>query len=146
MQITPSPTQPAIKRNRLILLALWFLFYASLTLISPPLLDDADSVHAEVSREMLLRHDYVTLYANGIRYLEKAPLPYWLNAASYALLGVNESATRLPLSLFVLALLCALYELGREMFNPEAGLYSALIVATAFGPWVFTRFLIPDII
>jgi hypothetical protein len=46
------------------------LFYSTVALITPPLLDDADSVHAEVSREMLLRHDLVTLYANGIRYLK----------------------------------------------------------------------------
>ncbi len=36
---------------------------------------------------MLLRHDFVTLYANGIRYLEKAPLLYWSMAASMRLFG-----------------------------------------------------------
>ncbi|HTF68384.1 MAG TPA: hypothetical protein VK638_37470, partial [Edaphobacter sp.] len=64
-------------RNRLVLLLLWFFFYSSFQLLAPPLLDDADSVHAEVAREMLVRHDWTTLYANGIRYLEKAPLLYW---------------------------------------------------------------------
>src|ERR1700691_454006 len=68
--------------HTLAMLVLWAAFYASFTLFTPPLLDDADSVHAEVAREMLLRHDYVTLYANGIRYLEKAPLLYWSMAAS----------------------------------------------------------------
>ncbi|HZQ43149.1 MAG TPA: phospholipid carrier-dependent glycosyltransferase [Acidobacteriaceae bacterium] len=63
------------------IVVLWAAFYASFALVRPPLLDDADSVHAEVAREMLLRHDYVTLYANGIRYLEKAPLLYWSMAA-----------------------------------------------------------------
>src|SRR5271170_116258 len=101
---TLSADQPAIKRTRLILIVLWFLFYASLTLITPPLLDDADSVHAEVSREMLLRHDWVTLYANGIRYLEKAPLLYWSMAASFKLFGVHTAAARLPLALTDLAL------------------------------------------
>ena len=71
------------QRSRRILLTigiLWALLYGSFTLLRPPLLDDADSVHAEVAREMVARHDWVTLYANGIRYLEKAPLPYWLVA------------------------------------------------------------------
>ena len=54
----------------LLLAALWIAFYARFALVRPALLDDADSVHAEVAREMLLRHDWVTLYANGIRYLE----------------------------------------------------------------------------
>src|ERR1700750_1052505 len=74
------PTRP--RATLLAILILWLGFYASFTLFTPPLLDDADSVHAEVAREILLRHDYVTLYANGIRYLEKAPLLYWSMAAS----------------------------------------------------------------
>src|ERR1700759_4490663 len=105
MQTThPSAMLPKA-RNRLILLVLWLFFYASLTLFVPPLLDDADSVHAEVAREMLLRHDWVTLYANGIRYLEKAPLLYWSMAASMQvsrLLGHGSAnclavAARIPL-------------------------------------------------
>src|ERR1700742_1157836 len=88
-----------------VVLALWVSFYCSFTLFVPPLLDDADSVHAEVAREMLLRHDPVTLYANGIRYLEKAPLLYWSMAAglkAFGALGLtgpvaSTVAVRLPL-------------------------------------------------
>ena len=43
---------------------------------------------------MLLRHDYVTLYANGIRYLEKAPLFYWLMALAMKLFGATTSASQ----------------------------------------------------
>jgi 4-amino-4-deoxy-L-arabinose transferase-like glycosyltransferase len=45
---------------------------------------------------MLLSGDYVTLHVNGVRYLEKPPLMYWLVAFSYRMFGVNEFATRLP--------------------------------------------------
>ena len=106
----PPSTAPQIRipkrplANTLLLLALWIVFYASFTLFRPALLDDADSVHAEVAREMLLRHDWVTLYANGIRYLEKAPLLYWSMAASFKLFGVSAAAARIPLALTVLAL------------------------------------------
>ncbi len=48
------------------------------SLFAPALLDDADSTHAEAAREMFVTGDYVTLHVNGVRYLEKAPLPYWL--------------------------------------------------------------------
>src|SRR6202789_3307157 len=99
------PSAPNRPRSTLLtLLLLWIAFYASFTLFTPPLLDDADSVHAEVAREMLLRHDYVTLYANGIRYLEKAPLLYWSIAASFRLFGVSTAAARIPLALTILAL------------------------------------------
>src|SRR5258707_14563835 len=97
MDTTPL-TQPAIKQNRLILIALWFFFYSSLALFTPPLLDDADSVHAEVARAMLLRHYSVTLYANAIRYLENAPLLYWAIAASFKLFDIHTDTARLPLA------------------------------------------------
>src|SRR5437764_14181566 len=66
------------------------------SLFSPPLLDDADSSHAEAAREMYVSADYVTLHINGVRYLEKATLPYWLVAGSYQLFGLNEFANPLP--------------------------------------------------
>jgi 4-amino-4-deoxy-L-arabinose transferase-like glycosyltransferase len=65
-------------------------------LFRPSLFDDADSSHAEAAREMVSRHDWVTLHQNGIRYLEKAPLPYWAMATSFLLFGVSEWAARLP--------------------------------------------------
>jgi 4-amino-4-deoxy-L-arabinose transferase-like glycosyltransferase len=139
---TPSPET---RRNRLILLALWFLFYGSLTLITPPLLDDADSVHAEVAREILLRHDWVTLYANGIRYLEKAPLLYWSMATSFKLFGIRTEAARLPLAFTVLALVLITEAFARRAFaSTRAGLYASLILLSSFGIFIFTRITIPD--
>jgi 4-amino-4-deoxy-L-arabinose transferase-like glycosyltransferase len=125
---------------------LWLLFYASFSLFAPPLLDDADSVHAEVAREMLLRHDWVTLYANGIRYLEKAPVLYWSMACSFRLFGVSTAAARLPLALSVLALALALESFARRAFlSARAGLYAALVFLSSFGIFIFSRILIPDV-
>jgi 4-amino-4-deoxy-L-arabinose transferase-like glycosyltransferase len=112
----------------------------------PALLDDADSVHAEAAREMVLRHDWVTLHVDGIRYLEKAPLLYWTMAASFRMFGVHDWSARLPLALGVLALLYSVYFVGRRAFGETAGFYSALAAGLAFGPFLFTRFLIPDIL
>jgi 4-amino-4-deoxy-L-arabinose transferase-like glycosyltransferase len=137
----------------LIVCALWLLFYASFTLVRPALLDDADSVHAEVAREMLLRHDYVTLYANGIRYLEKAPLLYWSMAASmrvaqlFGLTGPRAlaAAARIPLALTVLALALSLEAFARRAFrSTRAGLYAALILLSSPGIFVFSRITLPD--
>ncbi|MEI9981642.1 MAG: phospholipid carrier-dependent glycosyltransferase [Edaphobacter sp.] len=135
------------RRNRLILFALWLALYASFALFTPPLLDDADSVHAEVSREMLLRHDYVTLYANGIRYLEKAPLLYWSMAASFRLFGIHTAAARLPLALTVLALTLLLEAFARRaLASTRAGFYAGLLLLSSFGIFIFTRIIIPDAI
>jgi 4-amino-4-deoxy-L-arabinose transferase-like glycosyltransferase len=140
---TRIPKRPAA--NTLVLLALWIVVYASFTLFTPPLLDDADSVHAEVAREMLLRHDWVTLYANGIRYLEKAPLLYWSLAASFKFFGVSAAAARIPLALTILALAFAVESFARHAFrNAREGLYATLILLSCFGFFLFTRILIPD--
>lgn len=142
----PAGRTPGRKRTFLALIfAAWLLIYVP-GIASPPLLDDADSVHAEAAREMVVRGDYVTLHANGVRYLEKAPLPYWLTAASYRVFGVSEFSTRLPLALLVLALLLSLCSLGSHVYGEEAGFYAALVTVTAVGPYIFTRFFIPDIV
>jgi 4-amino-4-deoxy-L-arabinose transferase-like glycosyltransferase len=149
---TAVPTRP--RSTLLAIVLLWIGFYASFTLVTPPLLDDADSVHVEVAREMLLRHDYVTLYANGIRYLEKAPLLYWSMAAAMRaaqLLGASRpeilaAAARFPLALAMLALALLLEAFARRMFgSARAGLYAALITLSSFGLFLFTRITIPDI-
>jgi hypothetical protein len=113
---------------------------------SPPLLDDADSTHAEAAREMFVTGDYVTLRVNGVRYLEKAPLPYWLVSASYHLFGVNEFSTRLPMALCVFLLGLLGWAWGHRAWGARAGIYAALFVYTAAGVFLFTRILIPDVL
>jgi 4-amino-4-deoxy-L-arabinose transferase-like glycosyltransferase len=110
----------------------------------PGLLDDADASHAVVAREILQRHDWVILYMNGIRYLMKAPLHYWAVAVSYAVLGVNEFATRLPVALAMIGLALLVNEFTRRFFGVRAGLYSALAVLTGAGFFLFTRIMIPE--
>ena len=124
---------------------LWLALYVP-GLFTPPLLDDADSIHAEAAREMILRHDWSTMYINGFRYLEKAPLMYWAMCVSYKIFGVSTFAARLPLSLAVLAALFGVYAFGRRFFSEKAGFYSAIVLGLSFGPYIFTRILIPDIL
>ena len=86
------------------------------------------------------------MYTDGVRYLEKAPLMYWSLASSYTLFGISDWSTRLPLMLGVLALLFATYRLGRFAYGELGGLYAGVVLATSIGPYIFTRFLIPDVL
>ena len=103
---------------------------------------------------MMLRHDYVTPYIDGIRFFDKPPLMYWLAAGWMHIFGVHDWAARLPLALGVLALLFAVYALGIRLFaaiSPahapdRGGLYAALAMALSLGPYLYTRFYIPDIL
>jgi 4-amino-4-deoxy-L-arabinose transferase-like glycosyltransferase len=123
-------------------------------LFSPGLLDDVDSVYTEIAREMLQRHDFVTPYVNGVRFFDKPPLMYWMAAGSMRIFGPHDWAARLPLALSVLALLLAVYALGIRLFrhvspasSPDrGGFYAALAIATGVGPYLYTRFYIPDIL
>ena len=116
------------------------------SMFTPGLLDDADSTHAEAAREMVATGDYVTLHVNGVRYLEKAPLPYWLVAFSYKVLGVNEFSTRLPMVLSVMLLGVLAFCWGRRAFGERTGIYAGLIVYTCAGVYLFTRVLIPEVL
>lgn len=141
--VLPSSRDSAL--SILILVALWLAIYVA-GMFTPPLLDDVDTIHAEAAREMLLRHDWVTLYTDGLRYLEKAPLMYWGLAASYEVFGISDWSTRFPLMLGVLALVLATYRLGSYVFGERGGFYSGLALVTSVGPYIFTRFLIPDVL
>lgn len=129
----------------LVLVSLWTIIYL-VDLSRPPLLDDVDSVHAEAAREMAQRNDWVTSYTDGVRYMEKAPLLYWSVAASYRAFGVREWTTRLPLMLVVLALVLATYGLGRRIYGEVGGLCAALALVTCVGIYIYTRFLIPEVL
>lgn len=131
--------------RNLVLILLWALIYVP-GLFSPPLLDDADSIHAEASKEMLLRHDFVTMHANGVRYLDKAPFLYWLTAGSLKVFGFTQLGARLPLTLLVLLLLFEAHALGSKLVGEDAGFLASVILATSIGPYLYTRFLIPDIV
>ena len=144
--LSESPPVPKVRLASLLTISLlWAAIYLA-GMFTPALLDDVDTIHAEAAREMVLGHDWVTLYTDGIRYLEKAPIMYWGVAASYKILGVSDWSTRLPLMLGVLALLFATYRLGQRAYGETGGFYSAVVLATCVGPYIFTRFEIPDVI
>jgi 4-amino-4-deoxy-L-arabinose transferase-like glycosyltransferase len=147
--ISSAPEQESSRLNWRVSIALLVGLWAVIYMVGiswPALLDDVDTVHAEAAREILQRHDWVTLYTDGLRYLEKAPLMYWSLAASYKIFGINNWSTRLPLVLGVLALTLATYRLGRYVYGESGGLYSGIALVTSLGLFVFTRFLIPEVL
>jgi len=124
-------------------LALFAVVYIG-SLFSPGLQDDADSTHAEAAREMLVAHDFVTLKINGNRYLEKAPLMYWMVSSCYLFFGTNEFAAHLPVALSMLLLMLLAMRWGRRAFGDRASIYAGLFITTAAGCYLFTRILIPE--
>src|SRR5919197_166164 len=91
-------------KSDLIVVFIAAAIFLGCTFSPPHLMDDVDSVQAQIARNMLESGDWVTARLNGIAYLEKSPLIYWLIALSYMVFGVNDWAARLPLPLAVIAL------------------------------------------
>jgi 4-amino-4-deoxy-L-arabinose transferase-like glycosyltransferase len=115
--------------------------------ISPPSLqDDVDAVQAQIARNMITSGDWVTPRLDGVVYLEKPPLIYWLIAASYNVFGVHDWAARIPIALASIALCWLTAAFGIWAFGKRAGFYAGLCMATCVGLWLFTRVLIPDVI
>ena len=131
-------------------LATWLLFAAIFaavqfaSLFTPPLLDDVDASHAQAAQYFSEHSDWVSAKINGIRYIEKPPLPYWLSGALYKVFGQNVFASHLPNALAMLGLAWLAWLWARRAWGPRAGLYAGLGVLTSVGPFLFTRFIIPE--
>jgi 4-amino-4-deoxy-L-arabinose transferase-like glycosyltransferase len=116
-------------------------------IVSPPSLqDDVDAVQAQIARNMLTSSDWVTPRLDGVIYLEKPPLIYWMIAITYKIFGVHDWAARIPVALSAIALCWLTAAFGIWAFGKRAGLYAGLCMATCVGLWLFTRVLIPDVI
>ncbi len=108
-------------------------------------MDDVDAVQAQIARNMLTSGDRVTARLDGVAYLEKAPLVYWIIAIFYKIFGVHDWAARIPIALSVMALAWLTAAFGNWAFGKRAGLYAGLCMATCIGIFLFTRILIPDV-
>ena len=116
------------------------------SIVSPPSLqDDVDAVQAQIARNMLTSGDWVTPRLDGVIYLEKPPLIYWLIAITYKTFGVDDWAARIPLALSAIGLCWLTAAFGIWAFGKRAGFYAGLSMATCVGLWLFTRVLIPDV-
>ncbi|HTA52740.1 MAG TPA: glycosyltransferase family 39 protein [Candidatus Acidoferrum sp.] len=112
---------------------------------SPPsLVDDVDSVQAQVARHMVESGDWVTAHINGLVYLDKAPFNYWLIGIAYKIFGVHDWVARIPVALAAMALAMLTAAFGVWAFGGRAGFYAGLCMSTCVGLWLFTRVLLPD--
>jgi len=87
--------------------------------------------YVEIPREMVATGDWVTPRLNGVKYFEKPPLFYWLEAGAIHLFGLREWAMRLVPALFALLGCLAVYGAGRRLFGRRAGLLAAAVLATS---------------
>jgi 4-amino-4-deoxy-L-arabinose transferase-like glycosyltransferase len=109
-----------------------------------PLIDPDEGRYIEIPREMLERGDFITPMLNQVKYFEKPPLHYWLNALSLSVFGENEFAARFAGTLCGLLTVLLVYYLGRQLMGRRSGLYAAILLGTAGGFLVQSRINFTD--
>jgi 4-amino-4-deoxy-L-arabinose transferase-like glycosyltransferase len=134
---------PSTLTTWLIFLAFFLTVYIA-ALFTPPLMDDVDASHAQTAQHIIDSGNWITTQTNGIRYIEKPPLPFWLVTLSFKLFGENAFATHLPNALAILGLTFLAWLWARRAWDNRSGLYAGLAVLTSVGPFLFTRFIIPE--
>jgi 4-amino-4-deoxy-L-arabinose transferase-like glycosyltransferase len=107
-------------------------------------MDDVDAVQAQIARNMLDSGDWVTARLDGVVYLEKSPLKYWLIALCYKIFGVHDWVARVPVSFSAVILCWLVFRMGAWAFSARAGMYAGLALATSVGLFLFTRVQIPE--
>ncbi len=130
----------------LILILAGSLIYLGTIIAPPSLMDDVDAVNAQIAREMLASGDWVTAHIDGVVYLEKSPLKYWMTAICFSLLGVKDWVARLPAAFGCVGLMLMTAVMACWGYGRKSGLYAGLAVGCCCGLFLFTRILIPDVL
>ncbi len=88
--------------------------------------------YAQVAREMLQRHDWITPTLGGRPWLEKPPLYYWQAIIAYRIFGVQDWSARLPSAIDASLIVLGVYFFLRKL-RPGFHLDGALISASVAG-------------
>jgi 4-amino-4-deoxy-L-arabinose transferase-like glycosyltransferase len=136
---------PSRRHYEIVLLIVAVIVFFGCIISPPALMDDVDAVHGQIARNMVQSGDWTIAHLDGVAYMEKAPLPYWLIAICYLLMGVHDWVARIPTALAAVLLCFATARYGAWAFGRRAGFYAGLALATSIGLFLFTRILIPDV-
>jgi len=132
----------------------WLMWIVAIGFIASGLgsfgiLDNNEGLYAEIPREMLASHDWhlwIIPHLNGLPYMEKPPLLYWLTALSFILFGDTEWSARLVPALSSLSCVALLISFGRIVGRPHAGRLAALMFASGVGVTAMSHVLMFDML
>jgi len=146
--MTTDPVSPSQFKKQLALgigLLLLFVLIYMFPLGNRPLAIPDETRYAEVPYEMLTSGDWVTPHLNGLRYFEKPPLGYWLNAISISVFGENNFAVRLSSALAAgLTTLLVYMFTATILTHRRSALLAAFIHMTFFEVYVIGTFSVLD--
>jgi 4-amino-4-deoxy-L-arabinose transferase-like glycosyltransferase len=126
-----------------------FLFFGSLLFHlagtwSLPLIDRDEPRFAEASREMTERGDYIVPRFNNQLRLDKPPLAYWAQAASYCIFGENDFAARFPSALAAALTALSIFAWGARIGGEKVGWWAAIIFTLSLQTFLHAKAAVAD--
>jgi len=139
-ELVPA-ARATVGRRKIVELAVLLLVSVPLlfTALDLSFLDPDEGLYAEIARAMLADGDWVIPHFNGLPYLEKPPLYFWLSAATLRVAPGSEAAVRLWSALTALGSVLLVWRIGRRLYGSFAGVVAGVALATSAGFALYVR-------
>jgi 4-amino-4-deoxy-L-arabinose transferase-like glycosyltransferase len=111
---------------------------------SVPLIDRDEPRFAEASREMIERGDYIVPHFNNQLRLDKPPLAYWAQVASYKIFGENDFAARFPSAIAAALVAMSILAWGRQLGGDRVGWWAAIIFTLSLQTFLHAKAAVAD--
>jgi len=142
---SPGGREAGPSRRTLAWLLALACFPYVLGLAHPPLWDANEPLYAQPPKEALETGDWLAPTWSGRPWFVHPPLSSWLTMPSYALLGVNAFAERLPMAIAAILTILATAALGRAIAGRGGAILAAFVLAATPRYWLFARQLSGDV-
>src|SRR6266404_4765871 len=109
-----------------------------------PLIDRDEPRFAEASREMIERGDYVVPHFNNQFRLDKPPLAYWAQVASFAIFGQNDFAARFPSTIAAALAALSIFAWGARIGSSRVGFWAAIIFTLSLQTFLHAKAAVAD--
>jgi 4-amino-4-deoxy-L-arabinose transferase-like glycosyltransferase len=115
----------------------WLYFFIGLAVLVNfsglfvPIIAPDGALYAGIAKTMVLRNNYISLFAEGRDWLDKPHFPFWMAALSFNCFGFTTWAYKLPAILFLLMGARYTYLFAKNLYNKEVALWAVLILLTA---------------
>src|SRR5579875_697924 len=111
-----------------------------------PLLEPDEGRNAEVAREMLVSHDWITPHYDTLPYLDKPVILFWAVAGSFRCFGLSEWAARFPSALAGALTVLMVWLAGAKLDGGKTGLRAGVLLATSLLFFALARMVIFDML
>lgn len=111
---------------------------------SVPLIDRDEPRFAEASREMIERGDYIVPYFNNQLRLDKPPLAYWSQVASFRIFGRNDFAARFPSAIAAALVAMSILAWAQRIGGERVGWWAAIVFTLSLQTFVHAKAAVAD--